>query len=204
MTSQPFTYDPNAFKPRGDLIANAVRESILRGTFRPGDKLDQQEIADHFKVSRIPVREALRTLDAEGMVTMIPNRGAVVAERTKEELEELYFIRGVLEGAAVERAVPVMTGETFDQLASFITQARDTDDFEALLVLNNDFHIAMYTAYPQPILVNTIQQMRNVVAPYNRLYLDHAGNKEAAWADHQDIFDACRAGDAMPPGAKSI
>jgi DNA-binding GntR family transcriptional regulator len=196
MSSRKFTFDPNAFKPRGDLIANAIRESILRGTFRPGDKLDQQEIADQFTVSRIPVREALRTLDAEGLITMIPNRGAIVTKRTKNELEELYYIRRLLEGAAVERAVPVMTEDTLDQLASFIEQAYETDEHETLLTLNNDFHIAMYSAYPQPNLVNYIQQLRNVVAPYNPIYLDHPGAKEAAWAEHEEIYEACRYGEA--------
>ena len=91
-------------KTREDIVADAVRRAILRGTFKPGEKLDQKTLAAELGVSRSPVREALRTLAAEELVTNIPHRGAVVSERSLEELEELLFIRGMLEGAAARRA----------------------------------------------------------------------------------------------------
>jgi DNA-binding GntR family transcriptional regulator len=191
MSKLRLTIDDTALKTREDLVADAIRTSILRGTFRPGAKLDQQQIADELNVSRSPVREALRTLGAEGLVTIIPNRSAVVTERSLQELEELYFIRVVLEGAAVERAAPKMVEGTLKELASILEQADDTYDLEELLILNNDFHIRTYSAFQQPILLNYIQQLRNMVAPYNRLYLDLVGSKEAAWADHRRIYEAC-------------
>jgi DNA-binding GntR family transcriptional regulator len=190
MTSPRFTINPSALRPRGELVADAIRASILRGTFRPGDRLDQQEIADELTVSRIPVREALRTLDAEGLITIIPNKGAIVTERTCDELAELYFIRQVMEGAAAERAVVRIDDRTLKLLSDIIDRANQTDDFEELLILNNDFHIVTYQSYPQPHLVNYIQQLRNMVAPYNRLYLDTAGNRESAWNDHRKIYEA--------------
>lgn len=193
MSSPHFSLNLQHLKPRGELIADAIRSSILRGHFRPGDKLDQQEIANELAVSRIPVREALRTLDAEGMITLIPNKGAVVTERTVEELTELYFIRGVLEGAAAERAAGYMDEKRLVKMESIIEAAERSNDLEKLLNLNNDFHMMLYEAFPQPLTVDLIQQLRNKVAPYNRLYLDLAGsNKAAAWADHRRIYEACR------------
>jgi DNA-binding GntR family transcriptional regulator len=191
MGSPRFTMSPDGLRPLGEHVADAVRTAILRGTFRPGEKLDQQEIADELSVSRIPVREALRTLDAEGLVTIVPNRGANVTERSKEELAELFFIRGLLEGAAAERAARSMDEDTLDRLAAIVEQAEDTDDREELLVLNNDFHITMYSVFPQPEMVNYIQQLRNKVAPYNQIYLDTQGSKEAAWNEHRKILEAC-------------
>jgi DNA-binding GntR family transcriptional regulator len=178
-------------KTRKDLVAEAIRASILRGTFKPGEKIDQQDIADDLEVSRSPVREAMRTLDAEGLITLIPNRGAIVTERSLRELEELYFTRRLLEGAAIERSAPNMDDRTIATLADIVETADDTDDAEELLQLNNDFHMATFSAYRQPILLNYTQQLRNMVAPYNRLYLDQAGNKQQAWADHRRIFTAC-------------
>ena len=178
-------------KTRKDVVAEALRALILRGTYNPGEKLDQQEIADQLNVSRSPVREAMRTLDAEGLITLSPNRGAIVTERSLHELEELYFTRRLLEGAAIERSAPNMDDRIIAQLADIIEAADETDDAEELLQSNNDFHMATFSAFPQPILLNYTQQMRNMVAPYNRLYLDQAGNKQQAWSDHRKIYAAC-------------
>jgi len=192
VTSKPiFRYTIEPLRSRESSVADAIRDAILHGIFKPGDKLDQQQIADDLHVSRSPVREALRTLGAEHLVTIIPNRGAIVAERTLAELGEMLFIRLVLEGAAAERAAPRMSRRGEEQLADILRRADRTDDFEELLVLNNEFHMTVYAAYPQPILIGHIQQLRNQFGPYNRLYLDQPGNRAVAWADHRRIFEAC-------------
>jgi DNA-binding GntR family transcriptional regulator len=197
MSGPRFSLNLQNLKPRGELIADAIRSSILRGYFRPGDRLDQQEIADELTVSKIPVREALRTLDAEGLITMRPNKGAVVKERTVEELSELYFIRGVLEGAAAERAAGHMDEQRLARMKSIIEAAEQSNELNELLSLNNDFHMTLYGAFPQPLTVGLIQQLRNNAAPYNRIYLDSAGtNKAAAWDDHRRIYEACRSKDS--------
>jgi DNA-binding GntR family transcriptional regulator len=176
---------------RNDLVASEIRDSILRGRFRPGEKLDQQELADELGVSRSPVREALRVLDAEGLITLVPNKGAVVTERSLPELEELYFTRGLVEGAAIERSAPRMDEKTLWKLEDIIEAAERTDDYGELLLLNNDFHVLTYSRQEQPFLADYIQQLRNMAAPYNRLYLDSKGSREAAWNDHRRIYQAC-------------
>lgn len=197
MTSSRFPLDVQNLKPRSELIADAIRTSILSGHFRPGDKLDQQEIADELAVSHIPVREALRTLFAEGMITIIPNKGAIVTERTLEEVSELYFIRSLLEGAAAERAVEQIDDSHIEKMESILNVADQTNELERLLALNNDFHMTLYRAGSQPEMVELIQRLRNKVAPYNRMYMDVdlARNKAAAWDEHRRIYEACRAKD---------
>jgi DNA-binding GntR family transcriptional regulator len=180
---------------RNDLVAAEIRDSILRGRFRPGEKLDQQELADELEVSRSPVREALRVLDAEGLITLVPNKGAVVTERSLPELEELYFTRGLVEGAAIERSAPRMDDKTLWKLEDILEAAERTDDYGELLLLNNDFHMLTYSRVEQAFLADYIQQLRNMAAPYNRLYLDSKGSREAAWEDHRRIYAACAARD---------
>lgn len=187
--------DRNSIRTRNDVVAAAVRDSILRGRFRPGEKLDQQQLADQLEVSRSPVREALRVLDAEGLITLIPNKGAVVTERSLLELEELYFTRGLVEGIAIERSAPHMDDRTLRRLEDILEAAERTDDYGELLMLNNDFHMLTYSRQEQPFLADYIQQLRNMAAPYNRLYLDSSGSREAAWDDHRRIYQACAAKD---------
>lgn len=193
MTTQqsPLFINQVNLKTREDIVADAIRNAILRGTFKPGEKLDQQTLAVQLGVSRSPVREALRTLAAEELVTNIPHRGAVVSERSLEELKELLFIRTMLEGAAARLAAPQMDEERLAKLKHILEEGEQSGDHEYILSLNNDFHSMIYSAYRQPQLVALIQQLRNKVAPYNRIYLDLPGRKDAAWIDHRRIYDAC-------------
>jgi len=183
-------------KTRKGLVADQIREAILRGYFKPGAKLDQQEIAEQLNVSRSPVREALRTLAAEELITMTPYRGAVVTELSVEALEEIHFVRSLLEGAAARRAVPYLKPEHLARLKAILEEADRTTDHERILVLNNEFHRIIYCAKEQPRMLSMIQQLRNTVAPYIRLYLDTPGRQAAAWADHRRIYEACSKRDA--------
>ncbi|MCL6443175.1 MAG: GntR family transcriptional regulator [Alicyclobacillus sp.] len=175
---------------REEHVAEQLRHAILIGHFRPGEKLDQTEICKQLNVSLSPVREAIRTLAAEGLVTVQPHRGAFVAERSPEELKELNFIRGLLEGVAIRRAVPHLTDAALAQLGDILRYAEQTEDPEIIQLLNHEFHWTIYSSYPQQELLDIIAKLRNKVAPYIRLYLD-AGMRSLAWADHQRIYEAC-------------
>ena len=186
-----------SMKTREEVVVEALRNAILRGTFKPGEKLDQQNLVELLGVSRSPIREALRTLAAEELVTLVAHRGAIVTERTTEELEELQFIRAMLEGIAAKRAAEVMTDDRLKIIESILVQGEQSTSLEEVLLLNNEFHNAIYESFQQPILIATIQQLRNKIAPYNRIYLDVEGRKEQAWIDHRRIFDACIARDGV-------
>ena len=185
----------DGLKTREELVTDAIRQAILRGQFRPGDKLDQQDLANELGVGRSPIREALRTLGAEELVTHFPHRGAMVTERSVNELQELLFIRTTLEGAAARRAAECMGDDRLEALQAILAEADQTDDLQRILELNNLFHATIYAAYEQPYLVELIQSLRNKVAPYNRLYLDLDYTREQAWEDHRRIYEACVARD---------
>ncbi len=195
MTLPDTLVEPIAIKTREEVVADTIRTAIMRGAFKPGEKLDQQSLADRLGVSRSPIREALRTLAAEELVTIVPHRGAVVTQRSQQELEELLFIRVLLEGAAARRAAEVMTTAQLQKLEAVLLAGEASTDIEEALGLNHEFHQTVYEAYAQPILIQTIQQLRNKIAPYNRVYVDEPGNKDVAWADHRRIYDACVARD---------
>lgn len=195
MEVAPMQFELDDMKTRQELVTDAIRAAILRGRFRPGDRLDQTDLADELKVSRSPVREALRILTAEELLTHYRHRGTVVTERTVAELKELLFIRQLLEGAATKRAVAHMTDERLLVLRQIIEEAESSSNMERVLALNNEFHSTIYEAYDQHYLMAEIQKMRNKVAPYNRLYLDNPGQKSEAWADHRRIYEACAARD---------
>jgi DNA-binding GntR family transcriptional regulator len=107
-------------------------------------------------VGHSPVREALRTLAAEELVTIMPNRGAVVTERSIEELDELQFIRTLLEGAAARRGAPRMDDLRLERLATILKKADKTNDIEEIFALNKSFHGTIYCAFPQPALMRHI------------------------------------------------
>jgi DNA-binding GntR family transcriptional regulator len=182
-------------KTREEVVAAQLRQAILHGHFKPGDKLDQADISERLRVSRSPVREALRTLAAEGLITMYPHRGAVVTELSAEEIKELHVIRGVLEGLAIQQAIPYLGKTHFEKLKGILEQADMTENHEQLQALNQAFHQTIYESFRQPQLIGMINHLRNKIAPYIRLYLD-AGRKQLAWADHRNIYEACCKQDA--------
>src|SRR5215831_189024 len=114
-------------------VADRLRDKILRGDLREGEQLRQHTIAAEFDVSRIPVREAFRQLEAEGLIEIIDHRGAVVAALSPDEIEELFDIRAALEGVTLRRAVPRLTDEDLERaeraLEAYEQALNDESDF---------------------------------------------------------------------------
>jgi DNA-binding GntR family transcriptional regulator len=116
-----YTFSPKEIyvKTTTEIIANALRDDILQGKLTSNQPLRQDDIASQFGVSKIPVREALVQLKAEGLVTLVPNRGASVADLSGEEADEIYLMRIALEKIALQRAIPRLT-------VSHMKQAEET------------------------------------------------------------------------------
>src|SRR6478752_7016094 len=111
-----------------DLIAETLRDEILRGAIPPGAALRQEELAERFGVSRLPVRDALMRLETQGLVHVYPNRGAFVISLSAEEVREIYEMRLLLEGDILERAVPRMTEEDWRQIDAASAESVRTAD----------------------------------------------------------------------------
>lgn len=183
-------------KNTANLIADALRSAIVQGKLHSGQTLRQDEIASEFHVSKIPVREALVQLQGEGLVDLIPNRGAVVSHLTLEEIAEIYTIRIALEPIALERAIPNASESDYLQAERILDQIDHVEDLTLWAELNWEFHEALYRPANLPTLVQTAQTFHNNVARYLILnYLDREYLNKSQ-RQHREILALCRAGDA--------
>jgi DNA-binding GntR family transcriptional regulator len=178
-----------------DVIANRLREDILSGTLKPRQPLRQDEVAAQFGVSKIPAREALVQLKAEGLVVIHPNRGAIVAEFSADEVQEIYTIRAALETLALRHAIPNMTKADFVRADGLITIMDDERDPRKWSELNWEFHAALYSPAHMPRLFEHIRMLHSNVARYVVLYLASVDYHAEAQRQHRLILQLCRAGE---------
>ena len=184
-------------------VLDAIRELIVDGHYPPGAKLDQRQLANDLRVSLIPLRESLRQLEAEGLVRLSPHRGAFVAELSIDELEEIYLIREVLEERITQLAVPNLSPQDLAQLDTLLRemkQATAAQDFEKQLELNRQFHFTIYQAAHRALLLQMITGLWDRSIRYRRLYQQLPGRAQQAFAEHKEIFAACKKGDALAAG----
>lgn len=181
----------NLPQTRQELVVSKIREAILRGYLKPGQRLDLDEITGLLGVSKSPVREAIRTLAAEGLVQVIPHRGVSIPELSNQEIEEIYTIRSVLEGMAARVAVPYLDSAALAQLEMILTEMELTADPDRWITLNSRFHGSIYFAANRPRLLAMIEQLRNTSAPYIRQFITTSGYIQEAAEDHRAIFQAC-------------
>src|SRR5262245_27281263 len=138
----PFAPMENSNKTLAALVHERIREAILTHALKPGTRIDQNQVAEYLKVSLAPVREALKGLEAEGLVRIYPRRGAFVAEISISGLDELYFARALIEGETIYHAVPLLTDADFKKLQNLIDrmkQATSGDDVSTYIGLNREF-----------------------------------------------------------------
>lgn len=174
-----------------DLVLTSMREAILTAALPPGTRLRQEKLADVFGTSRIPVREALRALEYEGLVASLPYRGFTVTELDADDIEEVYDLRVLLESHAVRLAVPLMTDDDLQVLEDLYAQMVAAEAGEAQLAARERFYIRLYSMTGRPRLVSLIARLRQEVARSLRWpTLQHAPEH------HEQFFAAIRAGDA--------
>jgi len=180
-----------------EYVANQLRQAIFQGELSPGAKLDEKVMADALKVSRTPVRAAIRILATEGLVTVYAHRGAVVTELTLEEHEENYFIRGLLEGTAALLAAPKMDEERIAALRAILKEFDGATGPDEWMEINNRFHTLIYKAANRPLLLSLIENIRNAAAPYIRQFIADPKHSESSYADHVRILKACENRDGL-------
>ena len=174
-----------------DLVLTAMREAILTAALPPGARLRQEKLAEVFGTSRIPVREALRALEYEGLVTSLPYRGFTVTELDADDIEEVYDLRILLESHAVRLALPLVTDEDLAELERLFAEMRGAGAGDAQLAARERFYIRLYSISGRPRLVSLIARLRQEIARSLRWpTLQHAPEH------HEQFFEAVRSGDA--------
>lgn len=178
------------YKSKTDLVADGIRELIAEGEVQPGAVLRQRELAERFKVSATPVREALLRLEAEGLVVNETHRGATVVKPTEENKAEIYAIRALLEPYASEQACRHVTDEDFAEVTSIHEEiAQLAPDDPAITTLNRKFHLRIYECSRSSLLVNLIRQTWRAIQggpqvvwrPHDESVSQHAAMLEALW-----------------------
>lgn len=126
-------------------VSSILRKAILKGEFKPGERLIQAELAEKIGVSRMPVREALKTLEMEGLVTLVPHRGAIVNSITVEDVEEIYELRAVIESLVLKKSMPALDEKDLIELKKLYDKMVDTTHLETYVELNREFHKTLYS-----------------------------------------------------------
>lgn len=175
-----------------DLIANALRNAILQGRYRANQPLRQDHIAEELGVSKIPLREALVQLKAEGLVSFMPNRGAVVTELSAREVDEIFTMRIALEAKALERAIPNLTPADLIRAKSVLEILEKEKDRTQWSELNWEFHATLYQASQMPRLLHAIETLHNNVTRYLIIYLGRLSAQDISQKEHLAIFNACQ------------
>lgn len=174
-----------------------LRDAILAGRHEPGERLSISAIARRYGVSAIPVREALRGLEAEGLVEFSPNRGAVVTRLSRDELAEIFLIRLELERLSLRKAVPLLTERDFGQLEDLVRQMdASVGEPSAWLNANQRFHLLLAKAAHLPRLHHMLTSLWGVSRPYMGVYMARTVEPRKARGEHVALIRACRSGDA--------
>lgn len=178
-----------------DAVREALRAAIGSGELAPGALLRQDELARRFGTSRIPVREALRQLEAEGFVTLLPNRGAVVSDLSIGEIVELLEIRIALECHALRLAIPDMSEIDLDEATRILRACDAEPDLVQWGVLNWKFHTTLYAACNRPRLLRLIEANYGHVSRFTRTLAPQATGKERSQREYHRLLELCRDGE---------
>ena len=179
-------------------IAIALRKALLAGDYSPGDRLFQDVVAEQFGTSRIPVREAFRILEAEGLTEVLPNRGARVPSLDLYEVNTYYRMRERLEPLTLAESLEHLTDAHVDRMESVQEQIERGTDVAEFLSLDRDFHMTSYAGCRSEQLLSTTVRLWNATQHYRRAFMLLSGHDRAAIvnAEHRLILDACRRRDA--------
>jgi DNA-binding GntR family transcriptional regulator len=177
-----------------EIIVESLRRAIIEGQLSPGESLGQENLAKHFAVSRIPIREALRQLESEGWIVLQPNRGARVTILSAEEVREIYEVRASLEATALRLAAPHHTEQSLKDIAAILRRSHATRDQSLYVQHNRQFHLALYAPAQRPRLFALIDSLHSQGERYLRLKLGMPAHKQQSDDEHEQLFNALRAG----------
>jgi DNA-binding GntR family transcriptional regulator len=172
-------------------IANVLREAIADGALAAGTPLRQDELAERFGFSRMPIRDALRQLEAEGIVSIHPTKGAYVAKMDSSEIRDIYALRELLECEALRLSIPHLTREKLDQADYVLNQIDAEPNVGRWGILNRIFHLALYSCCRNDRLLGLIEAHHNAADRYVRILLSNLDYRSRSQSEHRDLLTAC-------------
>jgi DNA-binding GntR family transcriptional regulator len=175
-----------------DQIALVLREAIAAGTLPAGTPLRQDELAQRFGFSRMPIRDALRSLEGEGIVTIHPTRGAFVARMDGKEIAEIFALRALLEREALRLALPRLSEADLAEAAALLDRLDAEPDVARWGQLNRDFHLALYRPCGNARLLDLIDAQHRAADRYVRVLLAQLDYRNRSQHEHRKLLAACR------------
>lgn len=187
----PVTLDN--YKPLREIVFETLREAIISGMLKPGERLMEIQLAEELGVSRTPVREAIRKLELEGFLVMIPRKGAYVAGISMKDIADVFEIRAAMEGLAAGLAAERITEEELEQLERHlvkIAECIDANDINGLVDADTDFHDTLYKACRNERLVQIVSNLREQIQRFRTTSLSSPGRMKYALEEHKTIVEA--------------
>lgn len=194
MTSN-FSIHMDEYLPLRDVVFNTLRRAILKGELKPGERLMEIALAEKLGFSRTPIREAIRKLELEGLVIMIPRRGAQVANITEKDLNDVLEVRCCLEEMAIEKACARMTEQELEELADAECEFQgllEEGDLTKLAEADVEFHEIIYRAAENKRLLQVLNNLREQIYRYRIEYLKDEKTRNRLVMEHREMYEAIR------------
>lgn len=176
-------------------ILETIRDAILKGDLKPGEKVAEPELAERFGISRTPIREAFRQLESEGYLTVIPRKGAVVAALSERDVKEFYAVKSTLEGYAAELAAQNLTEKELAKLESInerLKQLASEGDVKSFYKIHNEFHETFLKAADNSKLHELITHLGKKFSRLRMASISVTGRMAISVAEHEKLLDAFR------------
>ncbi|HVJ35886.1 MAG TPA: GntR family transcriptional regulator [Terriglobia bacterium] len=187
---------PLSRRTAAEQAADVLRERILGGQMPAGAPIRQEHLAAELGISRIPLREALKQLEAEGLVTIAPHKGATVAALSSAEIEELFELRLRLEIWILGLALPRLGPTDFATLDRLLGEQQQPDNLARWGELNWQFHEAMYRPAGRPVTLKMLKRIHDNIDRYLRFEIASTNGRARALREHQALLAHCKSGDA--------
>lgn len=188
----------DSYKPLRELVLEEIREAIKNGVLKPRERLMEIQLAEELGVSRTPIREALRKLELEGFIVMVPRKGAYVADISFKDIADVFEIRTALEGLAASLAAERITDEELEEMERLLVEKADAiscQDMERLVEVDTRFHEAIYKASRNQRLWTIINNLREQIQRFRTTSLSYPGRMKQSLQEHCQIVEAIQSRD---------
>jgi DNA-binding GntR family transcriptional regulator len=183
---------PTAYRTKREIATTLLRDSIIRGELAPGTRLLLEELGQKYSLSLTPIREAIPILESEGFVVQLPHKGAVVAQMDREEIRELYAIRGAMEGLATSEGVPRLTDKDLADMERLLAALEAFQgSWEDFLDVDRSFHLVLYRAAGSQRWVETIQTLWWRCKRYMLIAVSSDTLADFIHEDHRQLLQYC-------------
>lgn len=183
----------DGYKPLREIVFETLREAIINQVLKPNERLMETQLAEELGVSRTPVREAIRKLELEGFVIMVPRRGVYVAGISMKDIYEVFEVRGALEALAASLAAERITEEELEEMERrLVKEAEETEanNLENIVEIDTSFHALLYKAARNERLINFVNNLQEQLHRFRSASLAHPGRSKTALEEHRKIVEA--------------